>query len=328
MSLIHQKFNNLVGQERAKTLLSASVESAKRGGMTASPLITAPAGVGKSVMVRAYISALSEETGRKSLLLNSPEELRAAGGQWDEFQTMVTGGEPYVLGIDEIHLVDQTPTRQLRILKSYLLKALDKNNDGKSINLTNEFFTTFDRTQHTIVIATNFPEKLDSSGALQSRCDLINLDLYNEEELIEIEKRLLFEIDLDVDDDAIAIIARCGRGTVRPIRNILDQIKIVFDEKTVTKDMVKEVLKMLKIYPRGLNEYEINLLMVASQSAIKDSQFLAMNPGCSVSALRYAKGYLTNPQNGLLVQMANNSMETTRKGKTFLKALMNDGFID
>jgi len=327
---IHSNFAPIVGQTRAKRLLSAGIAAASAGRSAIQPYLTAPKGCGKSEIAHRYLDAL-ECQGFRVQRYASPTELRLAGGAWDDFLSMVQDHtRPYAVFFDECHEMVADNVKNMRILYAFIRKALDRTNTNRDIVITEEFSTRFNRDKNIIVCATNFSDKFDSTGTLQSRFDNISLDLYKEDELKQILVRMMTENNMTwANEEVLTIISRCGRGTARPVKNIVEQtLTIIGNEHPLTMSECMTVLKLMKLFPKGLSMDEVKLLQMCAESELKDNQFLATVPSVSANELRHTKGYLTSPEVRFLVQTPRGSMETTRLGKAYLQYIEEKGFLE
>lgn len=328
-STIHPNFAGIVGQNRAKELLSAGIHAASAGRGAIQPLIDAPPGCGKTEIAHRYLDAL-EAQGFRTMRLASPREIRLAGGGWDDFMSMVMDhNTPYALYMDEAHEMVQDNVKNMSTLFTFIRKAMDRTNENRDIIISEEFQTRFDRSKNVIVLSTNFVHQLDKSGALQSRFDHLKLDLYKEDELKMILTRMMTMKDLRwANEDVLTTIARCGRGTARPIKNIVEQtLTVIGNDHPLTMDETMRVLRLMKLFPKGLCIEEIQLLQMAVNREIKDNQFLATVPSVEPAQLKMFKGYLTSPEVNFLA-ITPRGMETTKRGKMYLELIATKGFLD
>jgi Holliday junction resolvasome RuvABC ATP-dependent DNA helicase subunit len=325
---IHKNFDKIVGQNRIKHILSASINAADDGrGDLIQPLVLAPKGTGKTQIVNGYMDAL-ESREFKVLRYSSPSEIRLAGEGWDEFVDTVNDYDtPYAIFFDEIHEIWDDNTRNMRILFAFLRKALDRTNEGRTLTFSDSFTTQFDRKKNVICGTTNYPSRMDE--AVVDRFDKIELDLYSENELKEILAIMLESEGMDVESDLVLrLIANCGRGTARPIKNIVRQLVTLYGtEEPISYENALLALKLLSLFPKGLTKSEVDLLTLAQHHPIRDNQFLAMNPKTDPSDLRFSKGYLTSPTVNFVSQTSQ-GMVTTSRGKAYLKLLQDKGFLD
>ena len=328
-TIIHPKFATLVGQSRAKELLSAGINAVEEGREAIQPLLTAPAGCGKTEIAHRYLDALAAQ-GFRTIRFASPKEMRQQGAKWDEFIEMVMDyTTPYAIFIDEAHQAVLDNVKNMNTLRAFLLNALDRMNTDRDITISDELVTRFDRNKNVFILGTNYPHILDKSGALQSRFDCMQLDLYNEDELKQILTRMMTSNGMSWDsEEVLTIIARCGRGTARPIKNIVQQaLTVIGKEHPLTKDEALRVLRLSRMFPKGLTNDEVKLLQVCQDKELRDSQASAMIPSLAPADLRNAKGYLTSPQVGFL-NITSRGMETSRIGAAYLNYLFIQGFID
>lgn len=326
----HKQFSSIVGQNIPVELLSESIESGARDKEMLSPLLIGQAGKGKSKLADAYCDAM-EEIGCDVLRFRTPAECRSKGGNFSSFLQCVMESPKYCIFFDEAHEMNGAPgqsvTVQLAMIRQFLMKALDKQNNGRSIRLNDETVVDFNRKRGSIVLATNFPHLLDRSGAFQSRCDTIVLDDYTYEETVQILHVMMEKAGFKAAcDKTIEMIAKCGRGTARPLEKIVDQMRITSNahggKNTINRDDVKNALKLKKIYPLGLEPWEINILTL-TQLAMRDNVLKAIMPNIEKATFDKSKGYLMGK--GLLAQTTA-GIQRTDKGERYLKDIAKDGF--
>jgi hypothetical protein len=325
---IHPVFKETVGQEFAKLRLSQSIYSGANDGIMAQPLLEAEPGNGKSHLMRLTIDGY-RAAGFDTLYFNSPEEFREGGANFDSLLQLLTGDRKFAIAIDEFHMIDHRKTVRLEKVKAFLMKALDKGNDGKDIRFDSSTLVNFSRRRGCFLLGTNFPGALDKSGAFQSRCDRIQLDLYSVEELVEILQGMLHNEGFsDVAENTLKQIARCGRGTARPMERLVDQIKMEREAKgekrtTINRENVLTALKMCRMYPKGLSMNEVKLLLACEQPQ-RNNVMLAQFPNIESKVLDKTKSYLITE--GLGVQLSAGFQRTTW-GTQYLADIKKEGFV-
>ena len=320
-------FNDTIGQETAVIQLSESIASAANGGEMASPLLSQEAGGGKTHLQRRYLQGLEKE-GIATLFFSSPEEFRTQGANFDKIVQLVTSGERYAIGIDEAHLFHHRPTVQMEKVFAFVMKALDRNNHHRSFNFDGQTLVNFNRKLGSISFATNFPDALDKSGALQSRFDKIELKPYSEEELVQILQIMLKDAGFQAaSEKTLGKIARCGRGTARPMEKIIGQIAMSRSasgetRKTINCDDVCNALKLKQMFPRGLTPDEVQMLIVC-ETPRRDSVIAAFLPQMERNIMKKAKGFLM--LNGFAEQTPQGFC-TTPTGNAYIAQLKKEGF--
>lgn len=322
----HKAFENVIGQTIAKTRMTESILSGQAGKEMLSPLFMGEAGKGKTHIMKATLRAL-EENGFDVLWFNSPEEFRAAGEHYDSFVNLITRSEHFAIGIDEVHLLNHKATIRMDKVKNFLMKALDKNNQNQNIRFDDNLTVNFDRTKGCFLLGTNFPEQLDKSGAFQSRCDSIVLDDYSENELVDILQFMLTRVKFQpANEGTLKMIARCGRGTARPLEHIVEQLKISANanggKTTINKDDVLRALKLSKMYPLGVQPWEISILE-RTRMAVRDNVLTQMIPNIEPRTYNRGKGYLISKE---FAAPTPQGLQRTDKGTRYLETIKKEGF--
>lgn len=329
---INAVFERTIGQGRAKTLLSQSIASAINGGLTLWPLLSQQAGGGKSHFARLYVEALRDQAEFEALFFNSPEEFRGEGEAWESLTNMIKeaslGARRVVIFIDEYHLIHNRPTVRMERLHALLMKAADKGNQGKALPWEGET-VVLDRSKICFVLATNFPHQIDKSGAFQSRFDHIALEDYNVEELTGILQIMLQNAGFQpASEKTLSMIAKCGRGTARPMEKIIDRLKMAHNASgkatmTINREDVISALHTSKMYPHGLQSWEVRLLDFCKANPRIDQVIKATMPHVEGKALSKGKGFLIERE---FAVQTRSGFQTTTRGVQYLDEIVKAGF--
>ncbi len=320
-------FENIIGQAIAKGRLIESLQSASNGGEFLQPFMIGEAGLGKSKLNRAYCEA-ARELGFDVLSFESPEEFRSEGPAFDSIMQIFEQSDKFVIHIGETHLFKQRNTVRMDKLFAFLMKCLDKGNYGKAIRFDDNRTFTFSPKRGSFVFDTNFPHLLDKSGAFQSRLDTMVLDKYTEEELVQILQVMLIEAGFqEANEGTLGMIARCGRGTARPMEHIVSQLKITRHasgeaRKSINKADVLNALLKQKMYPRGLQTHEIQILN-RIHKPLRDNVLSASMHKIEKAVFNESKGFLINQA---LAAPTPQGLQLTDFGKTYLATAAKEGF--
>jgi Holliday junction resolvasome RuvABC ATP-dependent DNA helicase subunit len=323
---IEDHFANVVGQSHVKERLIQSVKSAENGGPMANPFLIAPKGNGKSHLRKAYENAM-RGIG-VTVVAAEPDEFRLEGSKWEEIVKTVHSGERFLISVDEAHwLKEKSTSRQDKFL-SFVLKATQAVSWDRPIGFEGQEVIINPR-NGSFLFATNFPGKLDSSGALQSRFQKMELSLYSMEQLIEILQLMLDKEGFrEVNEKTLSFIARCGRGTCRPMEHIVQELvkKRAADgnkKNTVNREDVLHTLHNCQMFPAGLEAWEVEVLNYAKEKDLTDGMILAMIPKIENSDVRSGKQYLFARG---YIDFHGRGIRTSDLGKKYLAEIEKDGF--
>ena len=323
---ITKHFDKVIGQDLAKTDMMHSVASFANGGPALSPLITGEKGNGKTHVATAYCDALREMG--VSVLERQPDELRTPEG-FNELINFIEDSDKWAVWIDEIHLLKKRSTVQLERVMNMIMKMLDKANHGSPVQVTQDKTLVFRPETGIFMGTTNFPEQLDKSGAMQSRFDKMELDLYTVPELVDILGLMLSGFGFNgVAEKTLTQIAKCGRGTARPMEKLVK--KLVMNNaaegkktKTINRDDVARALRLSRMYPQGLEYHEVQIMAEGVDKIMKDSMILSRFPKIERPQLRKSKGYLQSIE---FLHDTSKGVKTTPKGVRFLNDVKKAGF--
>jgi Holliday junction resolvasome RuvABC ATP-dependent DNA helicase subunit len=264
-------FSSVVGQSQivANRILSHSAFAAGNNSPY-SVCYTGAAGLGKTQLLRAELAARAKaieirfQREANVFMLRSPQEIRLAGEAFFEFIGNVSDGDGVV--IDELHEIEISSTVQLRKLK-LILKGLLDNGQGKIRSVKIDDDTVISRPKEEIFFAagTNFPEKIKDGSAIISRFGgETPLDLYTEDELTKILKLMSESAGLRVNENTLLLLAKCGRGTARPLESIvsyLSKVASISEKTTINRAEALEAMRALSLFPLGVSKREISILI-------------------------------------------------------------------
>ncbi len=211
-----QDFENLIGQEHINTTLQNAVASGK---VAHAYLFTGPRGTGKTSTAKILAKALNCVDGPTPTPCNKcPNcERITAGTSMDVFEIDAASNR----GIDEIRDLREA-VKFAPVEGRYKVYIIDEVH-----MLTAEAFNALLKTleeppAHVVfVLATTEPHKIPAT--IHSRCQRYD---FRRIPAADIEKRLAVvaaDSGLDIDDDALGLIARHADGGLRDALSILDQ---------------------------------------------------------------------------------------------------------
>ena len=249
-SLRPTRFEDFVGQERIKDNLSVFIQAAKaRGEALDHVLFCGPPGLGKTTLA----NIIAHELG-VSIKSTSGPVLERAG----DLAAILTNLQPGdVLFIDEIHRLN-------RVVEEILYPAMEdfqldiiigQGPSARSIKLDLPRFTLVGATTRTGLL----------TSPLRDRFGVIDrLNFYATEELQRIVRRSSGLLEITIDQEAAAEVARRSRGTPRIANRLLRRVRDfaqVAGSGAVTRDAVVSSMKRLEVDEKGFDEMDRRLLL-------------------------------------------------------------------
>ena len=231
-----QKFSEVIGQEHVTRTLQNALEQ----GRTAHGYIfSGHRGIGKTTVARILAAALNCRSSDKPVaepcgICESCTEIRA-GNAGDVIEIDAATNR----GIDEIRELREAaryrPARDR--FKIYILDEAHQITDAAF----NALLKTLEEPPDHIVfmLATTQPE--DIPQTIRSRCQHFSFRAVKFEDIVGQLRDLTFREKIEADDDALALLAEAGDGSMRDALSILDQA-IASSAGKITADSVRNLV--------------------------------------------------------------------------------------
>ncbi len=247
-------FSEFVGQRRVVSNLKVFVYAAReRGESLDHVLLHGPAGLGKTTLAMI----IAREMGGRLRISSGPAIERP--GDLASILSSLEDGD--ILFIDEIHRLHPSVEEVLyAAMEDFALDiVVGKGAGARDLRINLARFT--------LVGATTRFARL--TPPLRSRFGIIErIDFYPDEEMEEIIQRTCRILDIEIDKEARAEIARRSRGTPRIANRLVKRIRDfaqVEGDGRITGEIARSALERLRIDRYGLDELERRLLRMLIQ---------------------------------------------------------------
>ena len=238
-----------VGQARIKEQLTLLIDGARARGEPGDHLLfSGPPGLGKTT--RAGIVANEMGVGFRP---TSGPALERAG---DLAAILTNLGDGDVLFVDEVHRMPRAVEEVLYpALEDFKLDVvLGKGPSARSIRL--------DLPRFTMIAATTRPGRI--TLPLRERFGFSpRLDYYSEDDLATIVRRSAGILEVPLDEQGAAEVARRARGTPRVANRLLRRVRDfaqVRGDGRVTGETARRGLELFEVDQRGLDKLDLSIL--------------------------------------------------------------------
>ena len=242
-------FSEFTGQLKVKERLGIAVQAAKqRGEALDHILLSGPPGLGKTTLA----GILAREMGGDMKITSGPIIEKAA----DLAGLLTNLNQGDVLFIDEIHRLQKNIEEYLYpAMEDFTLDIIiDQGPSARSVRLNLPRFTLIGATTRsgllTAPLLTRFPVRE-------------RLDYYQADDLQTIVRRSAGLLNVEIDTDGSAEVARRSRGTPRIANNLLRRVRDYAQVKgdgRIDGGTADKALAMLEIDEDGLDEMDKRIL--------------------------------------------------------------------
>mgnify|MGYP001565723914 CR=1 FL=1 len=250
LALRPKSFNEYVGQEKIKENLKILICAAKKRGESIEHLLfCGPAGLGKTTLAHL----IANEIGTQIKVTSGPAIEKV--GDLASILTNLSPGD--ILFIDEAHrlnkLIEEVlyPAMESRVLDI----VIGKGPSARSIQLELPPFTLIAATTRVALLSS--PLRSRFSGGIY------RLDFYSQNNIETILARSAKIIGVEIEPNAIELIASRSRFTPRITNRLLKRVRDyteVQNAPMITKSLASEAMRLLDIDDMGLESLDIKIL--------------------------------------------------------------------
>ncbi len=307
------RFDGLIGQVKAKRKLDFYIDSYEKAGLIPNLLFTAPKGCGKTMMATALAKELIKdgESRPKRFIEVNCSTLKNVKKFFDELIIPHLHDRDVTILFDEASEIPQD-------VEMAMLTILNPNPRNRTSFSYDEYTVDFDFRRQTFMFATSEPHRV--FHALKDRLDRIDLEEYTSDELGEIVRINL--PDVEFDKGLLGEIATVLRGNARVAQKMAIKIQMWLDAHGGNEFFSinwENLRHTLGIAPLGLRAKEIEILYVLRDSRDCSLTRLGSKTGMTPESLR--RDYELYLMKVDLMEVSTAGRNITKQGKKYLKEL-------
>jgi len=300
----NQYFDGIVGQKVAKRKLSFFLDNYKSSYYIPHLMFVAPKGCGKTLIAKAVGKNLNGRTGEKAkkFLEINCSTIKSIKQLFNQVIVPHVNDNECTILFDEASELPKDVTMAL-------LTILNPNKENRTSFSFEEYIVDFDFTYQSFMFATTEAQSI--FHALMDRCDRVDLEEYNYNELGEIVGRNLEGVTFQ--DGLLENIATILRGNARAAQKMANNIKAFLkgkEKKHFSNGDWDGLKYSLGILPLGLSRIELQLLQILEVDGECSLTKLAAKTGLTPECLR---------RDFEMYLLKNNLMEITRSGRGITK---------
>lgn len=307
---MNTSFSRVVGQKNALNQLRFFLEGFKRTGIMTNILFMSAKGLGKSMLCKELCREMYLE--RKKAKVKRPMVEVTCGSikSVDEFLNRIIlphVGSEVSFSFEESHSISRKVT-------DVLLTMLNPNTENKNVIRYNNEDIVVDFKKWSFFFSTTDVQLMASP--LRDRLEEVSLEPYSQSDLAAIIR--MSSLNYDVSDEACIALASFSRGNARSATKISSNLIKFMEVKGVKRfenAHVKDLTRVLNLFPLGLQRVEVELLKYMSEQTEISLNGLSARSGLGRTAIQNLENYLV--KNNLVSIKAKRMV--TAAGQKYLK---------
>jgi len=299
------RFPKIVGQDAAKRKLKFYIDGHDASGILPHLMFVAPKGCGKTMLAKAVgrnLMSREGKTGHKTFIEINCSTIKNVRQFFNQIVIPHIADKECTVLFDEASELPKDVTMML-------LTCLNPNENNRNEFSYEDYTVDFDFKRQSFMFATTEAQRI--FHALMDRCERIDLEEYQLDELAEIIGKVLKGIKFD--DDVLKEVSTVLRGNARQAQKMANNIAIYLKrmkKKRFSNADWSSLKHHLGILPLGLSPIELQILGVLQDKKECSLTHLSAKTGLTKECVQ---------RDFELYLQKNNLMEITTAGRALTK---------
>ena len=308
-------FPDIIGQESAKRVLDFHIGGFKATKVMPHLMFVAPKGCGKTTLAKSVARTLNRIDDAKRYFEINCSTIKNVKQFFNQLVIPIMQDRDATILFDEASEIPKD-------VSMAMLTILNPNAENMTSFSFEDYTVDFDFSRLSFMFATT--ETQSVFHALMDRLERVDLEEYSIDEMGQI---VALNLDLDIEPKTLRDIAGVLRGNARAAQKMAHKIKSYCSQNNIKRfnsTHWQDLIRILNIFPLGLNVTEIQLLNILKDN--KDCSLTNLSAKTGISKQAVQRDFEIYLQKHSLMEITTAGRNITAKGLDYLKLLDGNDF--